>query len=98
MLGALLFLVFIAAFIYAMTRTEKKLKTALITLGSMLGAALIEIPLVTFIGTRMGITSHDVGFMAGSLSIPIALLASIFAALIASGRTKKKLASEVNHT
>ena len=99
MAGVLLVLAFVATFIYAVTRSARKLRTVLIGLGVMTGTELIVIAIMSLISVHAGdwrrSLALSVGF-GGVLAVPISSLAGTIAALIASGKNGKLLTTEVS--
>jgi hypothetical protein len=99
MSGVLLVLAFIATFIYAVARSARKLRTALIGFAVMMGIELIAIATMSLISLHAGNWRRSLALsfgFGGVLAIPISSLAGTVAALIASGKDGKVLTTEVS--
>jgi len=97
---ALLFLVFVAAFVLSVARSTRKLKTALIGISVMVVTEFIALAIITLSSAHAGRSIHalswDVGF-GGVLALPAAVVSGSIAALIASRKSRKQVATEVSY-
>ena len=100
MVGVLLVLLFVATFLYAVTRTARKVRTLMIGLGVMMGTELIAVTAALLISVHAGSSRHGLAFgtgFVGVLALPVAFLAGTVASLIVSGKNRKTLTTEVRH-
>jgi hypothetical protein len=98
MVGVLLVLLFVATFLYAVTRTGRKVRTLIIGLGVMIGTELIAVMVSVLTSVHLGSSRHGLTFGAGFvgvLALPIAILAGTVASLIVTGKNRKALTTEV---
>jgi Kef-type K+ transport system membrane component KefB len=93
----LLFLLFIATFIYSISRSSKKLKTFLFTLGAMIAAVALSIAAVMLYFSAHGLSQHDSGYAAGVTAGPVSSLAGIITSLIYSSKTRPKKLNETRN-
>jgi hypothetical protein len=97
MVGVLLVLLFVATFLYAVTRTARKVRTLMIGLGVMIGTELIAVTVSVLISLHEGSSRHGLAFgtgFAGVLALPVAILAGTVASLIVSSKNSKALTTE----